>query len=69
MRSSQLLNRFACNFVIDYENAMPMSFSNLEKTKGATSLHMKLLFENKLMCYMCWQFSEAALLYLDLKIL
>lgn len=62
MKSSELINRLACCFNIDYESTTSMTFNNLEKPKGATSLHMKIFFENKLMCYVCWQLAEAALL-------
>lgn len=62
MKSSQLVNRLACNFTIDYEHTGSMSFTKLEKVKGATSLHLRVYFENKLVCYECWQLAEMALL-------
>ena len=62
MKSSTLINREGCNILLDYENGGQIVFDNLNIPKGATSVHMKVFFEEKLMCYMCWQLADAALL-------
>ena len=62
MRSSALINREGCNILLDYETGGQIVFDNLNLPKGATSVHVKVFFEDKLMCYMCWQLADAALL-------
>ncbi len=62
MHSDKLINRQVCGFTIDYEETENVVFSKLSKPSGATALHMRIKIENKLICYMCWQLAEAALL-------
>ena len=61
-RSTTLLERRSCNFQVDYESSENITFTNLAKPQGATALYMQVYFEGKLMCYMCWQLSDSALL-------
>lgn len=61
-RSTTLLERRSCNFHVDYESSENITFTNLAKPQGATALYMQVYFEGKLMCYMCWQLSDSALL-------
>ena len=62
MRYSKLINRQGCDFIIDYERTNTITFTNIAREKGATSLHLKIYFEDKLVCYKCWQLSEGAML-------
>jgi len=39
-----------------------MTFTNLNKPYGATALYMRIYIEKKLVCYMCWQLADSALL-------
>ena len=56
-----MISRQSCRFILDYENAEQMVFRGLDKPSSATALHMKIMIENKLICYMCWQLAEAAM--------
>ncbi len=62
MHSSKMILRQGCRFKIDYEKSEHMTFTNLNKPNGATALHMKIYIEKKLVCYMCWQLADSALL-------
>ncbi len=62
MHSSNLILRQGCKFQIDYENSGQMTFTNLKKPNGATALYMKMLIEKKMVCYVCWQLADSALL-------
>ncbi len=62
MHSNNIIFRQGCNFLIDYENSEKMNFINLAKPNGATALYMKIYIEKKVVCYMCWQLANAALL-------
>ena len=62
MHSSNRLFRQGCKFLIDYENTQQMTFTNLQKPAGATALYMKIMIEKKLVCSMCWQLPDSALL-------
>jgi len=62
VRSSRLIERRSCNFDVDYENSERITFTNLESPQGATALFMKIFFEKKLVCYVCWQLSDSAIL-------
>lgn len=62
-RSTTLLeNEEAVISRYDYESSENITFTNLAKPQGATALYMQVYFEGKLMCYMCWQLSDSALL-------
>ena len=60
--SSNTILKQRCNFRIDYEKSENITFSGLSKPKGATALYMKISIERKLICYMCWQLADSALL-------
>lgn len=57
-----LLSTQSCEFVIDYDNCDAIKFTGLNRPQDANALYMQVYFENKQMCYMCWQLSEAAML-------
>ncbi len=62
MHYNTMILRQGCRFQIDYENSEQMTFTNLNKPYGATALYMRIYIENKLVCYMCWQLADSALL-------
>lgn len=62
MHSSHMILRQGCKFEIDYEKSEYMTFTNLYRPNGATALYMKIYLEKKLICYMCWQLADSALL-------
>lgn len=57
-----MILRQGCRFQIDYEKSEHMTFTNLNKPYGATALCMKIYMEKKLVCHMCWQLADSALL-------
>lgn len=61
VQAATLIKQVNCRFNIDYENSETTTFKNLGKPHGATALYMKVFFENKFVCYMCWQLSDLAL--------
>ncbi len=61
VRSGKLLNRQYSVFSVNYENAKMTTFTGLKEEKGASALYMRLYIEDKLMCFMSQQLSEAAL--------
>lgn len=62
MHSNTMIFRQGCTFQIDYERSEQMTFTNLNKPYGATALYMKIYIEKKLVCCMCWQLADSALL-------
>lgn len=62
LKGHNVLKRRGCKFIIDYENDESTTFTNLGKPKGATTLYMRVYFENKLVCYMCWHLADAAMM-------
>ncbi|MCH4192160.1 MAG: DUF4433 domain-containing protein [Butyrivibrio sp.] len=62
VHSSTVILHQRCKFALDYENRDNTIFTNICKPDGATALYMKIFFEEKLMCYVCWQLAESALL-------
>lgn len=62
LKGHNVLERRGCKFIIDYENDESTTFTNLGKPKGATTLYMRVYFENKLVCYMCWHLADAAMM-------
>lgn len=61
MKSGKLLNRQHSVFSINYKNANMTTFQGLIEEKGASALYMRFYIEDKLMCFMSQQLSEAAL--------
>ena len=61
MGSGELLNRQYSEFPIDYENPKMITFRGLIEEKGAAVLYIKIYVEDKLMCFMNHQLSDAAL--------
>lgn len=57
-----LITRQSCNFVVNYEKPSPTFFKGLKQPKGASALHMKILFEGKLVCYLRRQLTKGAML-------
>ncbi len=51
-----------CDLIVDYENSNTITFTGLIRHKEATALFMRIFFEGKLVCYMCWQLADAAML-------
>lgn len=62
VRSGSTLSHQRCRFDVDYEKTEQMTFTNLQKPADATALNMKIFFEDKLVCFMCWQLAASALL-------
>lgn len=61
VHTTATISHLGCKYDFDY-NGRNTIFTNLSKPNGATALYMKIYFEEKLMCYMCWQLAESALL-------
>lgn len=57
-----LIDRQSCKFVVDYEKSSSVSFNGLKQPKGASALHMKILFDEKLVCYSRWQLTNGTML-------
>ena len=62
VKSRKIVERRNCKFLIDYENAETITFTGLQKPAGANALYMRMYFENRLMCYVCWHLNESAIL-------
>lgn len=62
VKGHNLLERRGCKFIIDYENTESTTFTRLGKPNGATALYMRVYFDNKQVCYMCWHLADAAML-------
>lgn len=61
-KKTVLLGTQSCEFTIDYDNCTATKFTGLMKPKDATAMYMQVFFEDKQVCYMCWQLAEAAML-------
>lgn len=61
-KKTVLLGTQSCEFVIDYDNCNVIKFTGLVKPKEATALYMQVFFEDKQVCYMCWQLADMAML-------
>ena len=62
MRGNSIIDRKSCGFVVDYEKTMSFTFKGLKQPVDASELYMRVFFEGKLVCYMCWHITSAVML-------
>ena len=62
VRRGTIISSQSCEFSVDYENLDSLTFTGLTRPSESTALYMRVEFEKRLMCYMCWQVAEEAIL-------